>query len=120
MKLEAGEQVLLQDKSARYIKGKLSIYPGTLVLTNQRLAFEQRSSIALAFGLLGMLILAPLLPGKVVVNLPPAKLAGFSRGKYGRNENVVAIATREGEEYRFLAQFDRWASVLAQAGVAQG
>ena len=118
MKLQAGEQAIKGD-SASYVKGKLSVWPGVLTLTNQRLVFDQRNAIASAFGLLGALVLGPILPRRVVVDLPLGQIASFSRGQYGRNQNVVAINSRDGKNYRFLAGFDAWAPVLAQAGIAQ-
>lgn len=118
MKLEASEQILFEDGYARYVKGKLNLVPGKLILTNQRLAFERRSPVASSFGLLGILILGPLLRGKVTVDLPRMQLASFSQGKYGRNQNVVRIAGTDGAEYNFLvSKFDQWASRLTQVGI---
>jgi hypothetical protein len=120
MKLNDGEQVLKEDGSARYSKGKLNVSPGKLVLTNQRLGFERNNPVAAAFGLLGMLLLSPILPRKLVVDLPLGEIASFARGKYGINQNVVVVTTREGQEYRFIvSKFDAWTPVLAQARIPQ-
>lgn len=118
MKLDAGEQVVRMDKSARSVKGKLSVSPGNLALTNQRLVFERRSSFALAFGLIGALVFSAL-PGKLTMNLPLGQVASFSRGSYGMNKNVLLIMGRDGVEHKFIVNFDAWASMLAQAGIAQ-
>lgn len=118
MKLQPGEQIVFQDRNARYIKGKLNAAPGTLSLTNQRLAFEQRSVIPSAFGLLGMLILGPLFPGKVTVSFPPTQVASFSRTKFGLNQNVIQLKAADGTEYTFaVSKFDKWAPYLTQAGI---
>ena len=119
MKLQDGERVVKGD-GARYIKGKLNVMPGVLTLTDRRLVFDQRNAVASAFGLLGALVLGPILPRRVVVDLPRGQIASFARGQYGRNQNVVTINSADGKDYRFLAPFDAWAPVLAQAGVPQG
>lgn len=119
MKLEPGEQILFQDGYARHIKGKLNLVAGKLILTTQRLAFERRSVVASSFGLLGMLILGPLLKGKVTIDLPRALPISFSQGKYGRNQNVLRLVGADGTEYNFLvSKFDQWAQSLTQAGIA--
>ncbi len=121
MKLNDGEQVLKEDGSARYAKGRLNVSPGKLMLTNQRLGFERNNPVAAAFGLLGMLLLGPLLPRKLVVDLPLGQLASFARGKYGINQNVVVVNALDGAEYKFVvSKFDAWAPLLAQAGIPQG
>ncbi|HEX6798718.1 MAG TPA: hypothetical protein VF116_13500 [Ktedonobacterales bacterium] len=119
MKLETGEQILFEDGFARHVKGKLNLVPGKLILTNQRLAFERRSVVASSFGLLGVLILGPLLRGNVTIDLPRMQLAAFSQGKYGRNQNVVQLVSTDGTEYTFtVSKFDQWAHHLTQAGIA--
>lgn len=118
MKLQPGEQLLYQDRNARHIKGKLNAAPGSLILTNQRLAFEQRSLIPSAFGLLGLLILGPLFPGKVTVSFSPTQIASFSRSKIGINQNVIQLKAADGTDYTFaVSKFDKWAPYLTQAGI---
>lgn len=117
MKLRDGEQSV-KSGSASYIKGKLNAAPGVLTLTDQRLVFSQRNAVFAAFGLIGAL-LGMLSKGKDVVDLPLGQIAGFSRGKYGINTNVVVIETRDGQTHRFGAKFDDWAAVLVPAGIAQ-
>jgi hypothetical protein len=120
VKLNDGEQVFKEDGSARYAKGKLNVSPGKLVLTNQRLGFERNNPVAAAFGLLGLLLLSPILPRKLVVDLPLGQIASFTRGKYGINQNVVVVSAHDGAEYRFIvSKFDAWAPVLAQARIPQ-
>jgi len=119
MKLNDGEQ-LIKAEGARYAKGKLNVMPGVLTLTDRRFVFDQRNAVASAFGLLGALILGPILPRRVVVDLPLGQIASFARGKYGINQNVVVVTTPEGQEYRFLvSKFDAWTPVLAQARIPQ-
>ena len=118
MKLQDGEKVVRGD-TASYVKGKLNVASGKLTLTDRRLVFEQSSVIASAFGLLGALVLAPLLPRKVVMDLPLGQVASFSRGQYGLNKNVVMITARDGKEYRFAAKFESWVPVLSMAGIPQ-
>ncbi len=118
MKLQDGEQVV-KAEGARYAKGKLNVMPGVLTLTDRRLVFDQRNAVASAFGLLGALILGPILPRRVVVDLPRGGITSFVRGQYGRNQNVVTITAAGSNDYRFLATFEAWAPVLAQAGIPQ-
>ena len=120
MQLEPGEQIVKEGKGSTYIKGKLNNSQGNLVLTNRRLVFDQMSPIVYMFGILGMLLLGPLLPKKTVVNLPLGQIASFSRGKFGLNKNVMVLGTADGTQYRFgVSKFDQWAPVLTQAGVRE-
>jgi hypothetical protein len=118
MKLQDGEQKVKRS-NATYITGRLKVAPGALILTDRRVAFEQRSRFVTAFGLLGYLVLGSLLPRKIVVNLPLSQIASFARGQYGRNRNVVAILARDGSQYQFGATFDDWAPLLIRAGIPQ-
>lgn len=121
MKLQPGEQILFQDRDVRYIKGKLSAAPGTLTLTNQRLAFEQQTLIGSVIGFLGMALLdhlGPVLPNKVAVSLSPTQIVSFSRGKWGLNPDVIQLKAADGAEYTFVvSEFDTWAPYLTQAGI---
>ena len=118
MKLPTGEQKV-KSSNATYITGRLKVAPGALILTDRRVAFEQRSRFVTAFGLLGYLVLGSLLPRKIVVNLLLSQIASFTRGQYGRNRNVVTILARDGSQYQFGAKFDSWAPLLTSAGIPQ-
>jgi hypothetical protein len=119
--LQPGEQIVFQDRDVRYIKGKLNAAPGTLSLTNQRLAFEQQTLVASVIGFLGMALLdhlGPVLPSKVTASLSPAQVASFSRGKWGLNRNVIRLRAADGAGYTFVvSEFDTWVPYLTQAGI---
>ena len=118
MKLQDGEQ-LLKAEPGRIVRSKLSVRYGILSLTDRRLVFDRRNSIAASFGLLGAL-LDPILPRAVEADLPLSEIASFTRSKYGRNQNAVGLTMREGKEYRVIvSNFDAWAAALTQMNIPQ-
>jgi hypothetical protein len=123
LKLQQGEQLIKQQANAVWVRGKFNNVVGKLVLTNQRLAFEQRSiiqsSILSQFGVAGNLADAAI-PRNLVVNLPLGQLASFSRLKVVSSRKVLPITTRSGEELLFSGpKFEQWAPALMQAGLVE-
>ena len=118
MKLQDGER-LLKAEPGRIVRGKMSVRYGILSLTDRRLVFDRRNSIAASFGLLGAL-LDPILPRAVEADLPLGEIASFAPSKYGRNQNVVGLTMRDGKEYRIIvSNFNGWATALAQMNIPQ-
>jgi hypothetical protein len=124
VKLQHGEQLIKEQDNAVWVRGSFKNVVGKLVLTTQRLAFEQRSviqsSILSQFGGVGALADAAL-PRNVVVNLPLGQLATFSRPKVVSSRKVIPITTKNGEEFLFSGpKFEQWAPVLMQVGLIEG
>ncbi len=121
VKLQPGEQLIKEQDNAVWVRGRFNNAVGKLVLTTQRLAFEQRSVIQSAvlsqFGVVGDLADGAL-PRNVVVNLPLGQLATFAPLKVVSSRKVLPIMTKNGEEYLFSGpKYELWAPVLAQAGL---
>lgn len=121
MKLQYGEQLIKQQDNAVWVRGTFNSVVGKLILTNQRLAFEQRSviksSILSQFGLAGTLA-DEALPRNIVVNLPLEQLASFARPRVVSSRKVLPINTRNGEEFLFSGpKFEQWGPALLQAGL---
>jgi hypothetical protein len=121
MKLQEGERLIKQQDNAVWVRGTFNNVVGKLILTNQRLAFEQRSviqsSVLGQFGVAGTLA-DEALPRNIVVNLPLGQLAAFSRLKVVSSRKVLPIITRNGEEFLFSGpKFEQWAPTLLQAGL---
>jgi hypothetical protein len=122
MKLQQGEQLIKQQENAVWVRGTFNSVVGTLQLTNQRLAFEQRSviksSILGQFGVAGMLA-DEALPRNLVVNLPLGSLSSFAPPKAVSSRKVLPIITRNGEEFLFSGpKFEQWRPALLQAGLS--
>lgn len=123
MKLLNGEHLIKQQDNAVWVRGNFNNVVGKLVLTTQRLAFEQRSiirsSILSQFGMVGTLADSAL-PRNVVVNLPLGQLASFSRVRVVSSRKVLPITTKNGEELLFSGpKFEQWAPVLMQVGLVE-
>ena len=121
MKLQEGERLIKQQDNAVWVRGTFQNVVGKLILTNQRLAFEQRSviqsSILGQFGAVGS-IADEALPRNIVVNLPLGQLAAFSRLKVVSSRKVLPIITKNGEEFLFSGpKFEQWVPILLQAGL---
>jgi hypothetical protein len=121
MKLQPGEQLVKQQDNAVWVSGTFNNVVGKLILTNQRLAFEQRSviqsSILGQFGLVGSLADAAL-PRRTVVNLPLGQLSAFSQVRVVSSRKVLPILTRSGQELLFSGpKFEQWAPALLQMGL---
>ena len=121
MKLQEGERLIKQQDNAVWVRGTFNSVVGKLILTNQRLAFEQRSviqsSVLGQFGAVGTIADAAL-PRNIVVNLPLGQLAAFSRLKVVSSRKVLPIITKNGEEFLFSGpKFEQWAPTLLQAGL---
>ena len=121
MKLLPGEQLIKQQDNAVWVRGSFNNAVGKLILTNQRLAFEQRSiiqsSILGQFGLVGSIADAAL-PRNIVVNLPLGQLAAFSRERVVSSRKVLPIMTKSGQELLFSGpKFEQWAPALLQIGL---
>ena len=121
MKLQQGEQLIKQQDNAVWVRGTFNNAVGKLILTNRRLAFEQRSviksSILGQFGVVGALA-DEALPRNIVVNLPLEQLASFAQVKVVSSRKVLPIITRNGEEFLFSGpKFEQWRPALLQAGL---
>ncbi len=121
MKLQQGEQLIKQQNNAVWVRGTFNSVVGKLILTNRRLAFEQRSviksSILGQFGVVGALA-DEALPRNIVVNLPLEQLASFAQVKVVSSRKVLPIITKNGEEFLFSGpKFDQWQPALLQVGL---
>jgi hypothetical protein len=121
VKPQQGEQLIKQQDNAVWVRGTFNNVVGKLILTNRRLAFEQRSviksSILGQFGVVGALA-DEALPRNIVVNLPLEQLASFAQVKVVSSRKVLPIITRNGEEFLFSGpKFEQWRPALLQAGL---
>ena len=98
MKLQQGEQLIKQQDNAVWVRGTFNNAVGKLILTNRRLAFEQRSviksSILGQFGVVGALA-DEALPRNIVVNLPLEQLASFAQVKVVSSRKVLPYHHQE-------------------------
>jgi hypothetical protein len=121
VKLQQGEQLIKQQDNAVWVRGTFNNVVGKLILTNRRLAFEQRSviksSILGQFGLVGALA-DEALPRNIVVNLPLELVASFAQVKVVSSRKVLPIITRNGQEFLFSGpKYEQWRPALLQAGL---
>jgi hypothetical protein len=121
VKLQQGEQLVKQQDNAVWVRGTFNNVVGKLILTNRRLAFEQRSviksSILGQFGLVGTLA-DEALPRNIVVNLPLEQLASFAQVKVVSSRKVLPIITKNGQEFLFSGpKFEQWRPALLQVGL---
>jgi hypothetical protein len=121
VKLQQGEQLIKQQDNAVWVRGTFNSVVGKLILTNRRLAFEQRSviksSILGQIGVVGALA-DEALPRNIVVNLPLELLASFAQVKVVSSRKVLPIITKNGEEFLFSGpKFEQWRPALLQAGL---
>jgi hypothetical protein len=121
VKLQQGEQLIKQQDNAVWVRGTFNNAVGKLILTNRRLAFEQRSAIKSSilgqFGIVGALA-DEALPRNIVVNLPLEQLASFAQVKVVSSRKVLPIITKNGQELLFSGpKFEQWRPALLQAGL---
>ena len=121
MKLQQGEQLIKQQDNAVWVRGTFNSVAGKLILTNRRLACEQRSviksSILGQFGVVGALA-DEALPRNIVVNLPLEQLASFAPVKVVSSRKVLPIITMNGQEVLFSGpKFEQWRPALLQVGL---
>jgi hypothetical protein len=121
VKLQQGEQLIKQQDNAVWVRGTFNSVVGKLILTNRRLAFEQRSviksSILGQFGIVGALA-DEALPRNIVVNLPLELLASFAQVKVVSSRKVLPIITKNGQEFLFSGpKFEQWRPALLQVGL---
>jgi hypothetical protein len=121
VKLQQGEQLIKEQDNAVWVRGTFNSVVGKLVLTSQRLAFEQRSVIrSAALSQLGVVgdLADGALPRNVVVNLPLGQLATFAHVKVVSSRKVLPITTKTGEEFLFSGpKYEQWAPALMQVGL---
>jgi hypothetical protein len=121
VKLQQGEQLIKQQDNAVWVRGTFNNAVGKLILTNRRLAFEQRSviksSILGQFGLVGALA-DEALPRNIVVNLPLELVASFAQVKVVSSRKVLPVITKNGQEFLFSGpKYEQWRPALLQAGL---
>jgi hypothetical protein len=121
VKLQQGEQLIKQQENAVWVRGTFNSVVGALILTNRRLAFEQRSvirsSVLGQFGIVGALA-DEALPRNIVVNLPLELVASFAQVKVVSSRKVLPIITRNGQEFLFSGpKYEQWRPALLQAGL---
>lgn len=115
--LQVGEQIH-HEETAMFLKSKIKALGGKLVLTDRRLAFIKNkvSVFGGAGGLLGALLFKPK-PAGVLFDIELDRIRTYARSKHGVNKNVLAVATPEHEELRFIldSKYEEWVELLQQA-----
>ena len=111
MQLNPNEKIIKQEK-VMYSPGMIA-KGGTLILTNERLAYEKNWNMYM--GLLGMLM-GPL-GAKVEFEAPLKQLKKFERTTFGLNKNVANIDFGDGKDQRFIltSSFEEWEAAIKQA-----
>ncbi len=109
--LQPGETIL-KEESAIYLKSKINIQPGWLVLTNKRLVFIK--SWNYLFGLIGLLFKS--LRGGKLFDIPLKEIHTYSNEKYGLNKKVLGLETEKEGHIKFAlsSQYRGWEQYLMQ------
>jgi hypothetical protein len=107
--LTPGEQVI-KDEMGMFIKSKLHVQPGQLVLTNKRFVFVKNMNFM--FGLIGLLFKT--LRGGVIHDIPLENIKSHAQDKFGVNTKVMKLTLSDGQELRFVlnSPYEEWASLL--------
>ena len=108
--LQANEAVVDCWPGAR-IKSALSIQTGRVWLTSQRLIFQPTVMVAFwVMPLVGLVMWY--LQKKEWLYQPLATIEGTERTSFGRNKNVMKLATRAGELKILVDQYDAFATAF--------
>jgi hypothetical protein len=49
------------------------------------------------------------------VEVPLGAVARIHRGRHGRNDSILVVATEDGDEHRFLVDLDEWLPAFTDA-----
>lgn len=103
---------VLATSNGGIFKSKLRMHFARFDLTATRIACYQKSSIWLAFGVLGVLI-SRYTAGKRTLELELGRVAGISRGKHGFNKNILELTMQDGAKHRLsVDRFDEFTALL--------
>ena len=121
----AGDRPIRQDAAFLH-SGTRSMQRGMLLLFPDRIVHVSSNLMNVAFlgGALGAgiayLVTKQRAPGRAarggtgVLEIPLNQITGVSRGKRGRNRNVLVISTAGGADVSFGVKYDRWAAELGR------
>ncbi len=103
---------VLSSSNGGVFKSKFRMLPGRFELTSSRIVFYKKSSFWMAFGLIGVLVLARL-SGKRDREIELHRIAGLARGKYGFNKKILDLTLVDGATLRLTVDnFDEFSERL--------
>jgi hypothetical protein len=106
--LNEGEEVVREEK-AGWLKSKIQLFQGKLVLTNNRLVFCTLPRWAYGFGPIGLLLAKPT---KVGVELGLGEIETAEQGSWAKSKEILSVKGG-GKEHRFItATYEDWINAL--------
>ncbi len=108
--LQEGELVIKNENSI-YTVSTFNAHIGFLMLTNKRLIFYRQTNMM--FGLIGLL--SKRMRAGLVWEVSLKDIESLTRPEGVMNKAKMVVRTRQGEEYRVVADLEPWEAALKQA-----
>ena len=119
-------EVVVRETQAQHFRRKWHIVVRTLTLTNQRLILRTSGLDPISDGLRLRDLFAALLgkspfKGKPIMEVRLDELAAITRSKFGLNNRVLLLQTRNGLEHRIAVDdFEAWIETICERVNATG
>jgi len=109
-KFELGDgETVVREEKAGWLKSKIQLHQGKLLLTESRFVFCMLPRWAYGFGPLGLLFAKPT---KVAVELDRKSIESAEQGSWAKSKDILSVKSG-GKEYRFTtATYQEWLDEL--------
>ena len=107
--------VVLKQESVGYLKSKINMQQGELILSSQKITLTAHKTGVGGFGLLGALLKSKVEKVNSVFDLEFKNISAINQGKHGLQKNVLEITDKQDLTYRMIVKdYEEWEQAIRQ------
>ena len=104
---------ILKSESVGYLKSKINLQQGTLVMTTNSITLEAHKTAVGGMGILGALLKKKVEKSNQIFNLKHDEIQSVTQGKQGVNKNVLEITDHLNNIHRIIVKnYQEWETAL--------
>ena len=108
-----GEEKVLKEELVGYLKSKMNMLQGILVLSDKRLVLDAHRAGVGGLGVIGAIAKHVVEKKSFGFNLEFSQIKEISQGKHGFQKNVLQVKDNEDNEYRIIVKkYPEWEEAI--------